>query len=130
LRDHIFRKGRINLKKRAITVLLFLFVTAVSFSGTGLIYGITAEKEAAYYSADTVQEKPKAENVVTENEEGFVVKTYYGNIGVFSLGEKAPLYITDIETSSLRDVDKQELQRGISIKTYEEVLRLLEDFNS
>ncbi|HHT17697.1 MAG TPA: hypothetical protein GXZ77_08335 [Papillibacter sp.] len=44
--------------------------------------------------------------------------------------EIRPLVETGIDIHQLRAVDREKLEKGIYVKTYEEVLQLLEDFNS
>ncbi|UOO37023.1 BofC C-terminal domain-containing protein [Oscillospiraceae bacterium CM] len=61
----------------------------------------------------------------------YVIGAYNGRVAVFFGGDrKAPVIETTIDISSLRAVDRQKLDQGIDAATYEDVLRLLEDFSS
>lgn len=59
------------------------------------------------------------------------LRVYNGHIAVFyDEAAAAPAVETTIEAESLRSVDREELDRGIRCTSYEDVLRLLEDFGS
>ncbi len=58
----------------------------------------------------------------------YTVADENGKIGVYYMGEL--MYLTDIRTDGLREIDKDLLGRGIETSSYEDVLRLLEDFGS
>jgi hypothetical protein len=68
---------------------------------------------------------------VTQENESYWLRAYNGHIAVFFGREDAyPSIETTIEIDSLRDVDRLKLEQGIEAATYEDVLRLLEDFGS
>ena len=59
------------------------------------------------------------------------LRAYNGHIAVFFGDESEfPSIETTIEIDTLRDVDREKLEAGISAQTYEQVLQLLEDFGS
>lgn len=110
---------------------------AMSFLITGLIcHGIgkagdggepgreyAAGIPAYAVSADIYEDEAKSGNE-------FTIKTYYGNVGIFYGDSEKPLYVTDIETGSMRQGDRDMFDKGIVLESYDEVLRMLEDFNS
>jgi hypothetical protein len=62
---------------------------------------------------------------------GYCLRAYQGHIAVFYDGMKdSPAVETAITVSQLRAVDRAKLESGIFVQTYEEVLKLLEDFGS
>ena len=61
----------------------------------------------------------------------FVLREYDGCIGVFSpQSDDGPITVTDIETRSLREADREIVKNGIAVADREELLSLLEDFGS
>ena len=61
----------------------------------------------------------------------YVVRAYNGKIALFESGTAStPIIETDIEVSALRAYDRRLLEDGIEVDSYEDVLRLFEDFGS
>ncbi len=82
------------------------------------------ESQASYAQA---VETPVVEQVKNE----FVARTYRGGIGVFSSeNQTEPFQVIDIDVEKLRKHDKDELQKGIVVKSDEELMLLIEDFGS
>lgn len=69
--------------------------------------------------------------VGSEGEKNYLLRVYNGHIAVF-WGEDTDSAVieTTIEVDGLRAVDKDKLTQGIVAHSYEEVLKLLEDFGS
>lgn len=67
----------------------------------------------------------------SEGEKSYLLRAYNGHIAVF-FGEDTDSAVieTTIEVDGLRTVDKEKLSQGIVAHSYEEVLKLLEDFGS
>lgn len=62
---------------------------------------------------------------------GYCLRAVDGRLALYRDGsEIAPLAETGINIEQLRAVDRKKLEEGIWVRTYEEVLQLLEDFNS
>ncbi len=66
----------------------------------------------------------------TQETESYWLRAYNGHIAVFFGDTDAPAIETTIKVESLRDVDRQKLEQGIEAASYEDVLKLLEDFGS
>jgi len=66
-----------------------------------------------------------------ESDPGYIVRAYNGHIAVFC-GDitDSPAIETTIEIDSLRAVDRDKLLAGIAVTSYDDVLKLLEDFGS
>ncbi len=105
------------------TVLLSVFVTAavLMLLALGIAPSLSYAVEA------------QAEPVLAETQEStsYWLREYNGHIAVFfSSGDETPAIETTIEVDSLRDIDQEMLKNGIEAATYEDVLKLLEDFGS
>lgn len=75
----------------------------------------------------------EAAPVLSETQESgsYWLRAYNGHIAVFFDGmDERPAIETTIDVESLRDVDREKLENGIEAATYEDVLKLLEDFGS
>ena len=62
---------------------------------------------------------------------GYTLRAYNGHIAVF-YGDNSgsPVIETAIDVNTLRAVDKEKLEAGIIVDSYNDVLKLLEDFGS
>lgn len=80
---------------------------------------------------DVLYDSGTETETVVQEPQSYVLGIYEGNIAVF-YGEfqKVPAIETEIDVSTLRAVDRELLSQGIKVSTYEEVLKLLEDFGS
>jgi hypothetical protein len=62
---------------------------------------------------------------------GYWLRAYDGHIAVYdNQSSDKPIIETTIDVDSLRTVDKAMLSNGIEAESYEDVLKLLEDFGS
>lgn len=71
----------------------------------------------------------EAQNLPQE-EDGYYIKEYKGRISVMKGDNEVPEMVFDISTKMLPDVDKQVLQEGIYVASYEELVKVLEDYIS
>lgn len=60
----------------------------------------------------------------------YVLRSYEGCICVFESGEDNPVIRTDITLEALRETDQALLESGITVDSYEKLIRILEDFDS
>ena len=67
--------------------------------------------------------------VTAPQQGGYIIRSYNGRVAVFTDGS-TPAVETDIDVNMLRAYDRRLLERGIEVSTYEDALRLLEDFGS
>lgn len=66
-----------------------------------------------------------------EPAEGYILGEHNGNIAVYRPGqEDEPLAVTDIELGSLRQADRELIDRGLSAAGDRELQELLEDLGS
>jgi len=61
---------------------------------------------------------------------GYLVTELEGYITVFYQGRGYPVYITNTPISTLRGVDREDVERGILVETRTELIKLLEDLGS
>jgi hypothetical protein len=61
---------------------------------------------------------------------GYMVKASDGKVAVFMPPGGEPVVVTGVDVSTLRSHDIALLENGVSVNTYEQLIRLLEDFSS
>lgn len=74
-----------------------------------------------------------ADNETQAVEEGpcYVLRDYEGYVAVFVENDPScPMTVTDIQTSTLRQVDRDTLQTGLKIRSKERLMMILEDLGS
>lgn len=97
-----------------------LVMAAAVLAGTTLTGGDReAEKQAA--PAQVMAETLSSEKI-------YMLRDLNGFIAVYVNGELE--MVTDIPVALLRGVDQAELEKGIKVNSYEELLKLIEDFGS
>lgn len=110
------------MNKALKRTLLYIAVCASALMIIALV--ITAVIQSA--SADTV-----AMLVETQSNDSYWLRSHNGHIAVYNNKEDAsPMIETTIDVEGLRAVDRIMLETGIGATTYEDVLKLLEDFGS
>ncbi|NCB51049.1 MAG: hypothetical protein EOM54_04095 [Clostridia bacterium] len=106
--------------KASVTCLMA--VSAV-FSAYSALSGIKESAGAASL--------PSYEWSCDEENAEYILREYAGHVGVFEAGGgKTPLTVTDIETNTLREADRNMLGAGIAVADRDELLTLLEDLGS
>jgi hypothetical protein len=66
-----------------------------------------------------------------QSDQTYVIRDVNGKIAVFDENsDKDPVYLTNTMTDTLRESDRNQLEKGISVYGYENMLKLLEDFGS
>lgn len=109
--------------KKSLKILLLgcLIVTAAAMSAAA-VKSISAD-------AENNTPPPKAEYALKQTDEYFL-RDWKGYVAVFRAGEDTPSELTDIETATLNNVDREKLRSGIPAAGKSELLSLLEDFSS
>lgn len=102
------------MKKKVF--LLIIGALAIAFAG----FAVTV---SALENAQTVS-RSEAEAPA------YTVRAENGKVTVYSGNPDAPEIETAIDTSNLREYDKQLLEKGIEVDGYEKMLSLLEDFSN
>ena len=111
------------IKCAALTVL----AGAAAWSAVSALSGISALASRPEEKCAPFHYEPSC--AIEEAE--FVLREYNGCIGVFSpQSDAGPITVTDIETRSLREADREIVKNGIAVADREELLTLLEDFGS
>lgn len=75
---------------------------------------------------------PEAETASVDMPEdnGYLLRDWQGYIAVFEGRGDTPTSLTDIETATLNDFDREKLRSGIPARDRTELLSLLEDLGS
>lgn len=97
---------------------LWILLSAVLMALAGAGAGIAAA------SSHEERERPPARDPASL---GYVLTDHEGSIGVFRDG--VLIMRTDVRLDSLREVDRQLLEAGIEVDSYEALMRLLQDFD-
>ena len=103
-----------------------LIITAA----VAVIFGVSA---VVSVTGGSTLPRPHAAVVAAETDSSaaaFTVRAYNGVVAVFSDGFDEPAFETDIDVSKLRGYDRELLEHGIKIGSYNELLQLLEDFSN
>lgn len=121
-------KELMQVKKKLVFALACVCVFTLSFFLTGALLGTKSEASSA---AEVPVETPLPAKPEEPAAEAFIVTSLGGNVVVFrDLPETSPVIVTDIRTESLRRLDREMLETGITVHSHEEALRLLEDLGS
>ncbi len=105
---------------KAAVLSVFISAAALMLLALAVVPALpVAEAEAAPVLAET------------QEEGSYWLRAYNGHIAVFfGRDEARPAIETTIDVETLRTVDREKLEQGIEAATYEDVLKLLEDFGS
>lgn len=100
-------------KKIILCILVIGAATSAGFAFSGISYAENDEMQA-------VEEGPC-----------YVLRDYEGYVAVFVENDPScPMTVTDIQTSTLRQVDRDTLQTGLKIRSQERLIMILEDLGS
>lgn len=109
--------------KKSLKILLLgcLVVTAAAMSAAAV----------KSISAEPANNTPTVKAEYTPTQEGeYCLRDWQGYVAVFHGGDDTPTQLTDIETATLNNVDREKLREGIPASGKAELLSLLEDFSS
>ncbi len=98
--------------------ILFLAISTALAAGAVSLAAVTA--------AENEQEMPPARAAMEPM--GYTLAEYNGYIGLFE-GERLIL-MAEVPVAGLRRTDRELITRGINADTYEQAMRLLEDFGA
>lgn len=109
--------------KKSLKILLLgcLIVTAAAMSAAA-VKSISADAEN--------NTPPQRAEYASKQTEEYCLRDWKGYVAVFRAGEDTPAELTDIETATLNNVDREKLRSGIPAAGKAELLSLLEDFSS
>lgn len=65
-----------------------------------------------------------------EEDEGYILKSYNGRIGIFRTGENTPIEELDVDLENLPEADQKLLSEGIPAKDKETLRAIMEDYES
>lgn len=111
------------MRKKLILLVLMVAVTIIIVS---LLLNVSSNKE----NTESYQNINYNSSSVTSILPMYIVKEYDGKVSVFRFGENLPFEILEeIVYYSLPEYDREQLKKGISVYTDEELQRLIEDFD-
>lgn len=126
-------KAVILLSGKALRTALFTLALLISVLLL-ILLAVTAVLNSTSEDGDTQGRNGTGKYAVfsqTQAQETYLLRSYNGHIAVYlDKNDEIPGIETMIETDSLRAIDREKLQNGIEAATYEDVLKLLEDFGS
>ncbi|MEG0752877.1 MAG: hypothetical protein RR461_03520 [Angelakisella sp.] len=111
----------------AIGVLLAL---AGRSGGFAMAEPVPETSSSAEASSEVGQLIIPEENASQSDLPGYFIKEYKGRVSVLKDGSEVPEMIFDIQTKLLPELDRRQLSEGIYVETYEELIRLVEDYIS
>lgn len=105
---------------RAVILAVMLFASVMMLAALLLTAGLRSISPEIPVIAGEQESRPK-----------YIVRAHNGHIAAF-YGDitDSPAIETTIELDSLRAVDREKLLAGIAVTSYDDVLKLLEDFSS
>jgi len=119
------------LKNLFRCILMLCLMVAAVFSAVEAI-NFMNQKEESFSPVETAVQRKETEitaEVVSESK--YILSTSNNKIAVYSGTKNSePIISTNIDMNNLRNVDKELLRNGITVESMEEILLLLEDFNS
>lgn len=78
----------------------------------------------------SVQEGVASESVAPQRAVKYILGEYKGRLAVYSGGKSEPDLVFDVYIHYLPELDREQLQKGIPVTDYEELVRLIEDYSS
>ena len=136
-----------NIDAKTILELVPLFDRRLFYTGAGL--AIVSAAAFVLTSLPVIPETaPAAEDVTSvereipqqgrkierepraEHRYRYMLKEHNGRIAVFPAESDEPELVLDVLVKYLPDFDRTQMQQGIQVKDYEELVRLIEDYTS
>ena len=99
---------------------LGVIVAVAIIMGSMAVAQILAVTEYTVGSLAEIEDRP----------EGYILKGRDGYIGVYYRDHGHPIYITNIPLSSLRSIDREDIEAGLVVESRIELIKILEDFGS
>lgn len=123
-------KGLSKMKK--IRKSLIYIVSAFSAVVAIGMFWLSEEKTGDVKITQAVNEEKQANVVDNGANMKYMVKEYYGNIGVYIFAEDEYVLISikDFDVSKLPEADILALRDGIFLESQEDMLQILEDYTS
>lgn len=86
----------------------------------------------SFAAVDAYAQKLKAEECAAQKEgNAYVIRDYQGYVAVFVESDPScPMTVTEIEVSTLRELDRLLIETGMKIKGHEKLIMTLEDLGS
>jgi hypothetical protein len=117
-----FKRIMILISSSAIIILLIILISpwAVNLNQNTQQIGSALEQSS----------EPEVSTVDVQPSYQYTLKQYGNLIGIFKGDEKKPMRIIEIDVSSLPYNDQDLLKEGIGVNSEQELLKLIEDYDS
>lgn len=99
---------------------LAVIVATALIMGSMAVAQVLSVTEVAVGSLAEIQDHPQ----------GYILRSRDGYIGVYYKDHGHPIYVTNIPLASLREVDRADIEAGLTVETRLELIKLLEDLGS
>lgn len=107
-----------NKVKIPILIVLVLFAVALPAFALSEFVGETAEEDVV-------------STIAMGSEQNYILREYEGFVAVFVDNDPdCPMTVTDIEISTLRELDRTLIQTGMKVKSHNRLMMILEDIGS
>ncbi|MEG2039126.1 MAG: hypothetical protein RRZ73_05305 [Oscillospiraceae bacterium] len=119
------------MKQPFIITIAALIIVTVSCFVLSYFIDVKSNKSIPPTQSHIVNEPlnpPKAPAVNTDFQ--FLIANYQGRIAVYEKNRTTPKKIFNVYLSTLPEYDKKQLEKGIPIANYEELVKRLEDYIS
>ena len=106
------------MKRRGIKLMLLgaIFTIAVIMGSAALAQIYEVRDDIVTHISD-----------IADHPAGYLVRNKDGYVGVFYQGSRRPVFITEIPVGTLGVQDREDMRKGISVATRQELIQLLED---
>ena len=79
---------------------------------------------------EEVSDNKVEKQITIVSEYDYLLKEHHGKLAVYSYGETQPREVFEVYISTLPEYDQRQLEEGVPVKDYEELLIRLEDYSS
>ena len=105
-----------------VTAAAIALASILTLVGVQITSGQQQSEQIAQQSQSQVEQKTQ--------EYAYLLRAYQEHIGVFRPGESQPAMVLDVWLHHLPAYDQQQLEQGIYLQSYEELVKRMEDYIS
>lgn len=120
-------------KRLAVTSAAVILVAAISFVMSNAIKIpelAPINENVAGIELDNAKKRAASIPPDKEEEYEYTIKEHNGRVAVFPAKSAEPELVLDVLVKYLPDYDRAQMQDGIHVKNYEELVKLIEDYTS
>lgn len=91
-------------------------------------YGTGTDGHSTAKAAEISRQEESGDESIEET--SYTLKEYRSRLAVFKNNNSLPIYVTNVFINDLPKADRNELSKGLTVKTRRELDRLIEDYCS